>query len=124
MKYLTSLTALLALLLALTACGTSASPAPEEPAASEEPTLETLCGADYQSYIVETITMQMENRMNKTPDVPYFPITDGAPLTDYAPIDNTTPFEVDEEGNVVIYFSAGAVTDEANGEQSFRIPPP
>lgn len=124
MKHLASLTALLALLLALTACGTSASPAPEEPVASEEPTLETLCGADYQSYIVETITMQMENRMNKTPDVPYFPITDGAPLTDYAPIDNTTPFEVDEEGNVVIYFSAGAVTDQANGEQSFRIPPP
>ena len=85
MKHLASLSALLALLLALTACGTSASPAPE---------------------------------------VPYFPITDGAPLTDYAPIDNTTPFEVDEEGNVVIYFSAGAVTDQANGEQSFRIPPP
>ncbi|WP_300585339.1 DUF3298 domain-containing protein [uncultured Oscillibacter sp.] len=124
MKHLASLTALLALLLALTACGTSASPAPEEPVAPDEPTLETLCGADYQSYIVETITMQMENRMNKTPDVPYFPITDGAPLTDYAPIDNTTPFEVDGEGNVVIYFSAGAVTDEANGEQSFRIPPP
>lgn len=124
MKHLASLSALLALLLALTACGTPASPAPEEPAAAEEPTLEMLCGADYQSYIVETITMQMENRMNKTPDVPYFPITDGAPLTDYAPIDNTTPFEVDEEGNVVIYFSAGAVTDQANGEQSFRIPPP
>lgn len=124
MKHLASLSALLALLLALTACGTSASPAPEVPAASKKATLETLCGADYQSYIVETITMQMENRMNKTPDVPYFPITDGAPLTDYAPIDNTTPFEVDEEGNVVIYFSAGAVTDQANGEQSFRIPSP
>ena len=62
MKHLASLTALLALLLALTACGTPASPAPEEPAAAEEPTLEMLCGADYQSYIVETITMQMENR--------------------------------------------------------------
>ena len=124
MKHLASLSALLALLLALTACGTSASPAPEVPAASEEPTLETLCGADYQSYIVETITMQMENRMNKTPDIPYFPIADGAPLTDYAAIDQTTVFEVDKEGNVVIYFSAGAVTDQANGEQSFRIPPP
>ena len=124
MKHLASLSALLALLLALTACGTSASPAPEVPAASEEPTLETLCGADYQSYILETITMQMENRMNKTPDIPYFPIVDGAPLTDYAAIDKTTVFEVDKEGNVVIYFSAGTVTDEANGEQSFRIPLP
>ena len=118
------LAALLAALLALTACGTSATPAPEVPAASEKATQDTLCGAAYPSYIVATSTMQMENRMNKTPDVPYFPITDGAPLTDYAPIDNTTPFEVDEEGNVVIYFSAGAVTDPANGEQSFRIPSP
>ena len=66
--------------------------------------------------------MQMENRMNKTPDIPYFPIADGAPLTDYAAIDKTTVFEVDKEGNVVIYFCAGTVTDEANGGQSFRIP--
>ena len=29
---------------------------------------------------------------------------------------------VDEEGNPVIFFPAGTVTDEANGEQSFRIP--
>ena len=84
MKHLASLAALLALLLTLTACGASAPPAPEEPPASQEPTLETLCGTDYQSYITETITMQMENRMNKTPDIPYFPIVDGAPLTDYA----------------------------------------
>ena len=34
----------------------------------------------------------------------------------------STKFEVDEEGNPVIYFPAGTVTDEANGEQSFRIP--
>ncbi len=124
MKHPASLAALPALLLTLTACGASPPPAPEEPPASQEPTLEALCGADYQSYIVETITMQMENRMNKTPDIPYFPIADGAPLTDYAAIDKTTVFEVDKEGNVVIYFSAGTVTDEANGGQSFRIPLP
>ena len=68
--------------------------------------------------------MQMENRMDKTPDVRYFPVTDSAPLTDYAAIDETTSFEVDADGNIVIYFPAGTVTSEANGEQSFRIPCP
>ena len=66
--------------------------------------------------------MQMGNRMEKDPEVRYFPIEDNAPLSDYVTIDETTEFEVDEEGNPVIYFPAGTVTDEANGEQSFRIP--
>ena len=105
----------------------SAPPAQEQtpPAAqetSEEPTLEDLLGEDYVSYLTETITMQMGNRMEKDPDVRYYPIEDNAPLTDYVAIDETTAFQVDEEGNPVILFPAGTVTDEANGEQSFRIP--
>lgn len=95
-------------------------PAEQEP--SEEPTLEDLLGEDYAAYLTETITMQMGNRMEKDPDVRYYPIEDNAPLTDYVAIDETTAFEVDEEGNPVILFPAGTVTDEANGEQSFRIP--
>ena len=97
-----------------------ASPAEQDP--SEEPTLEDLLGEDYAAYLTETITMQMGNRMEKDPDVRYYPIEDNAPLTDYVAIDETTAFEVDEEGNPVILFPAGTVTDEANGEQSFRIP--
>lgn len=105
----------------------SAPPAQEQtpPAAqetSEEPTLEDLLGEDYVSYLTETITMQMGNRMEKDLDVRYYPIEDNAPLTDYVAIDETTAFQVDEEGNPVILFPAGTVTDEANGEQSFRIP--
>lgn len=105
----------------------SAPPAQEQtpPAAqetSEEPTLEDLLGEDYVSYLTETITMQMGNRMEKDPDVRYYPIEDNAPLTDYVAIDETTAFQVDEEGNPVILFPAGTVTNEANGEQSFRIP--
>ena len=87
-----------------------------------EVTLEELLGEDYVNYLTETITMQMGNRMEKDPEVRYFPIEDNAPLSDYVTIDETTEFEVDEEGNPVIYFPAGTVTDEANGEQSFRIP--
>ena len=87
-----------------------------------EPTLKDLLGEDYVSYLTETITMQMGNRMEKDPEVRYYPIEDSAPLTDYVAIDETTAFEVDEEGNPVILFPAGTVTDEANGEQSFRIP--
>lgn len=105
----------------------SAPPAQEQtpPAAqetSEEPTLEDLLGEDYVSYLTETITIQMGNRMEKDPDVRYYPIEDNAPLTDYVAIDETTAFQVDEEGNPVILFPAGTVTDEANGEQSFRVP--
>ena len=105
----------------------SAPPAQEQtpPAAqetSEEPTLEDLLGEDYVSYLTETITMQMGNRMEKDPDVRYYPIEDNAPLTDYVAIDETTAFQVDEEGNPVILFPAGTVTDEANGKQSFRVP--
>ena len=68
--------------------------------------------------------MQMGNRMDKDPAVVYFPIAEKAPLTDYAASDETTDFRLDEDGNVVILFPAGTVTDECHGEQSFRIPRP
>ncbi len=123
MKRLVSLSALLALLLMLAGCSAAASQPTERPA-DETTTLEELCGADYQAYITKTIEMQMGNRMDKTPEVTYFPITDSAPLTDYVAIDETTSFYVDEDGNIVIQFPAGTVTDAANGEQSFRIPHP
>ena len=117
-------------MLLLTACTAEVTGGDPAPAAEEqteqtwqaEPTLEDLLGEDYVSYLTETITMQMGNRMEKDPEVRYYPIEDSAPLTDYVAIDETTAFEVDEEGNPVILFPAGTVTDEANGEQSFRIP--
>ena len=96
--------------------------APEDTQSQEEPTLESLLGDDYVNYLTETITMQMGNRMEKNPDVRYDPIEDNAPLSDYVTIDETTEFEIDEEGNPVILFPAGTLTDEAHGEQSFRIP--
>ena len=96
--------------------------APEDTQSQEEPTLESLFGYDYVNYLTETITMQMGNRMEKNPDVRDYPIEDNAPLSDYVTIDETTEFEIDEEGNPVILFPAGTVTDEAHGEQSFRIP--
>ena len=126
MKHFAPLAALLALLLVLAACGAadSQSLAAADPAKESTATLEELCGSDYQSYIIETITMQMGNRMDKTPGVVYFPIREKVPLTDYVSIDETTDFTVDEEGHIVILFPAGTVTDEANGEQSFLIPRP
>ncbi len=130
--------AILLCMIFLTACGTAAQgeepeqpaatqteevpPAEEAPAEQTDPTLEDLLGEDYVDYLTETITMQMGNRMEKDPEVRYFPIEDDAPLSDYVTIDETTKFEVDEEGDPVIYFPAGTVTDAANGEQSFRIP--
>lgn len=125
-----SLLLLACLLLTLSACGSSdtssdvESPdsAPEE---TQEETLETLCGEDYVTYIVDTITMQMENRMEKTPEVVFFPIEEDAPLTDYVTIDASTPFTLDEEdGSITLTFDAGMVTDAENGAQSFRIPLP
>ena len=134
------LAVLLLSMLLLTACGAGESQASAGPTSGQaqqaetaeageetadeaaEETLADLCGADYQTYLIETITMQMGNRMEKDPEVRYYPIEDNAPLSDYVAIDETTKFDVDEEGNPVIYFPAGTVTDEANGEQSFRIP--
>ena len=128
MNRLAPLATLLALLLALSACGAApqeeTAPAGEAAPSEETATLEGLCGTDYQTYIIDTITMQMGNRMDKDPDVAYFPITDHAPLTDYAAIDETTAFQIDGDGNIVILFPAGAVTDESHGQQSFRIPKP
>ena len=131
------LAALWMCVMLLSACGAAqaSQPSPEEdPAPStqettaqedtqsqEEPTLESLLGDDSVIYLTETITMQMGNRMEKNPDVRYYPIEDNAPLSDYVTIDETTEFEIDEEGNPVILFPAGTVTDEAHGEQSFRI---
>ena len=123
MKRFAALAALLVLVLSLTACGAAADKG-EIVAGYDGDTLDTLCGADYQAYITETITMQMGNRMDKDPAVVYFPIAEKAPLTDYAAIDETTDFRLDEDGNVVILFPAGTVTDERHGEQPFRIPRP
>ena len=117
---------LLCSMLLLSACTAEAAAGEEAaaPAAEEqtEPTLELLLGEDYVDYLTETITMQMGNRMDKDPEVRYFPIEDNAPLSDYVTIDENTEFEVDDEGNPVIIFPAGTVTDEANGVQSFRVP--
>ena len=123
-KHFAPLAALLALLLVLTACGAADSQPPEDavPAKESTATLEELCSSDYQSYIIETITMQMGNRMDKTPDVRYFPIEEQQPLSDYVTIDEQTKFEVDKNGNPVIFFPAGTVTDAEHGEQSFIIP--
>ena len=123
-RFFAPLAALLALLLMLSACSAAAIQTGESTTPDGSATLEELCGEDYQTYIIEAITMQMGNRMDKTPDVVYFPIREKAPLTDYVAIDETTDFTVDEEGHIVILFPAGTVTDEANGEQSFRIPRP
>lgn len=84
-------------------------------------TLEILLGEDYVQSLTETITMQMENRMDKKPDVRYYPIADHAPLGNYVTIGEETQFEVDEEGCLVITLPAGTVTDAANGAQEFRI---
>ena len=46
---------------------TDAELAAREQEAAGADTLESLCGVNYRSYIVETITMQMENRMEKEP---------------------------------------------------------
>ena len=103
---------------------TDAELAAREQEAAGADTLESLCGVNYRSYIVETITMQMENRMAKDPEVVYFPIREDRPLTDYAAIDETTVFTLDEDGSIVITFPAGTVTDAAHGEQTFRLPQP
>ena len=125
-----SLLLLACLLLTLSACGSSDTPSDVEspdsaPEETQEETLETLCGEDYVTYIVDTITMQMENRMEKTPEVVFFPIEEDAPLTDSVTIDASTPFTLDEEdGSITLTFDAGMVTDAENGAQSFRIPLP
>ena len=103
---------------------TDAELAAREQEAAGADTLESLCGVNYRSYIVETITMQMENRMEKDPEIVYFPIREDRPLTDYAAIDETTAFTVDEDGNIVITFPAGTVTDAAHGQQTSRLPQP
>lgn len=88
----------------------------------ETMSLEALLGADYTNYVMETITMQMGNRMDKNPEIRYFPIVENVPLSDYVTIDEHTRFGLDASGNPVILIPAGVVTDAEHCEQSFRIP--
>ena len=139
------LSVLFAACVLLSGCGTNNSPAQEpdsDSPAQEQPldpsdssdasddsdsaekTLEDLCGEDYAQYIGETVLMQMENRMEKNPEVVYYPIADDAPLSDYVTLDEHTEFELSDESTITLSFPAGTVTDEANGPQSFRIPLP
>lgn len=141
MKQLSIRLALLTALLAcavftLSACGSQPGVSDQDSAGSTADTpqsaqsgeatasLEELMGADYQDYIVETITMQMENRMDLEPEVEFFPILDDKPLTDYVTIDDTLTYTAEENGDVTIILPAGSVTDEAHGDQSFSIPNP
>ena len=95
---------------------------PAAPTESQPPmTLEGLLGEDYAALVTDTLIMQMENRMGKNPEVPYYPVTEHRPLTDYVVIDQQTQFELDGEGYLVIILPAGTVTDPAHGEQRFRI---
>lgn len=84
-------------------------------------TLESLLGEDYVQFLTDTITMQMENRMEKNPEVRYYPIVDQAPLGDYAAIGESTQFEVDAQGCLVIVFPAGTVAAPEHGEQRFLV---
>jgi hypothetical protein len=140
------LSVLFAACVLLSGCGANDSPAQEpdpNPPAQEQPldpsagsdgsndasestekTLEDLCGEDYAQYLEETVLMQMENRMEKTPEVVYYPVADDTPLSDYVTFDEHTEFELSDESTITLTFPAGTVTDEANGPQSFRIPLP
>lgn len=98
------------------------SPVPTAQTETEAPlTLEALLGEDYVEFLTDTITMQMENRMEKNPDVQYYPIVDQAPLGNYVTIGETTQFALDEADGLVIIFPAGTVTDPSHGEQRFRV---
>ncbi|MDO5544664.1 MAG: hypothetical protein Q4F81_02360 [Eubacteriales bacterium] len=129
--YIGMLLALLLTSVCLGACGKREIPeryptAPSVPATETElpqtpQTLEDLLGEDYVQFLTDTITMQMGNRMDKNPDVQYFPIIDKAPLGDYVTIGKETEFEVDDEGYLVILLPAGAVTSADNGAQRFRV---
>lgn len=50
--------------------------------------------------------LYLENRMEKDPEVRYHPVTEQAPLGDYAAIGETTQFEVDAEGYLLIFSPA------------------
>lgn len=95
---------------------------PSETVQTEAPDpLEELLGEDYREFLTQTITMQMENRMVKDPDIRYYPIAEQAPLSDYIQIGKDTAFEIDQEGYLVIIFPAGTVADAGHGEQRFRV---
>lgn len=94
---------------------------PPAPVTEPAPTLQSLMGSDYVQQISDTITMQMGNRMDKNPDIDYYPISENKPLSSYVQIGPDTAFEVDEEGCVIIQLPAGSVTDAAQGVQEFRI---
>lgn len=122
-KALAAFAASMALMcLLLTGCSSgSAAPSTQAPVTEPAPTLQSLMGSDYGQQISDTITMQMGNRMDKNPDIDYYPISENTPLSSYVQIGPDTAFEVDEEGCVIIQLPAGSVTDAAQGIQEFRI---
>ena len=81
-------------------CQRKIPPVFEAPIGTEpEPSLtpESLLGEDYVQFVTDTITMQMENRMVKNPEVRFYPVEDHAPLSNYAAINEQTQFELDKK---------------------------
>ncbi|QNL44776.1 DUF3298 domain-containing protein [Oscillibacter hominis] len=134
MKRIPALFPLALALLLLAACGPAPSGSASQNAASlassqgdgssEPATLAELYGEDYAEFIGDTIEMQMGNRMEKNPDIKYFPITEEKPLTEYVSIDDSTEFHLSDDGNPVVVLPAGSVTSETFGAQEFILPKP
>lgn len=83
--------------------------------------LEKLLGEDDVVCLTETITMRRGNRVERGPRPDTTPSRTALSLSDYVTIDEATKFRVDKTGNPVIFFPAGTVTDETNGEQGLRV---
>ena len=137
MRRITTIFLALLLTLSLTACGGTAQPNPpaqtgDDASQTETPDTAPEPAEEPEEPAAPPVSPEKplpEEESGKLPPSEENP-SDWAPSEPEQRIDpwaiqekrSLTVRVVDEEGNPVIYFPAGTVTDEANGEQSFRIP--
>lgn len=88
----------------------------------KELTLKDLLGEDAYAYAEKEVRAQIDEKLAADPDLSYWGINDDGYFGEFAGVNETTPFYINEAGNVVISYDKYEIAPGYMGVQEFEIP--